>query len=100
MSDIIYTDKQGHGLTHYVMAERCIQTEYSAIMKDLNYGPTSDTLIYILEGGFKGFHKLSEEELIAEYMEVEDKWYQIHEDQLFHWEVYEEDPVAKQKEEA
>ena len=100
MSDIIYTDKQGHGLTHYVMAERCIQTEYSSIMKDLNYGPTSDTLIYILEGGFKGFHKLSEEELIAEYMEVEDKWYQIHEDQLFHWEVYEEDPVAKQKEEA
>ena len=37
---------------------------------------------------------------MAEYMEVEDKWYQIHEDQLFHWEVYEEDPVAKQKEEA
>lgn len=100
MSDIIYTDKQGHGLTHYAMAERCIQTEYSAIMKDLNYGPTSETLISILEGGFKGFHKLSEEELIAEYMEVEDKWYQIYEDQLFHWEVYEEDPVAKQKEEA
>ena len=100
MSDIIYTDKQGHGLTHYVMAERCIQTEYSAIMKDLNYGPTSETLIYILEGGFKGFHKMSEEELIAEYMEVEDKWYQIHEDQLFHWEVYEKDPINKQKEEA
>tara|TARA_Y100001937_G_scaffold72146_1_gene98146 strand:+ start:311 stop:613 length:303 start_codon:yes stop_codon:yes gene_type:complete len=100
MSDVIHTDKQGHGLTHYVMAERCIQTEYSAIMKDLNYGPTSETLIYILEGGFKGFHKMSEEELIAEYMEVEDKWYQIHEDQLFHWEVYEKDPINKQKEEA
>ena len=100
MIDLIHTDKQGHGLTHYVMAERCIQTEYSAIMKDLNYGPTSETLIYILEGGFKGFHKMSEEELIAEYMEVEDKWYQIHEDQLFHWEVYEKDPINKQKEEA
>ena len=100
MSEIILTDKQGHGLTHYVMAERCIQTEYAKIMQDLNYGPTSETLVYILEGGFKGFHKLSEEELIAEYMEVEDKWYQIYEDQLFHWEVYEEDPVAKQKEEA
>ena len=100
MSDIIYTDKQGHGLTHYVMAERCIQTEYSAIMKDLNYGPTSETLIYILEGGFKGFHKMSQETLIEEYMDVEDKWYQMHEDQLFHWEVYEKDPIHKQKEEA
>ena len=100
MSDIIYTDKQGHGLTHYVMAERCIQTEYSAIMKDLNYGPTSETLIYILEGGFKGFHKMSQETLIEEYMDVEDKWYQMHEDQLIHWEVYEKDPIHKQKEEA
>ena len=100
MSDIIYTDKQGHGLTHYVMAERCIQTEYSAIMKDLNYGPTSETLIYILEGGFKGFHKMSQETLIEEYMDVEDKWYQMHEDQLIHWEVYEKDPINKQKEEA
>ena len=51
MSDIIHTDKQGHGLTHYVMAERCIQTEYAKIMQDLNYGPTSETLVYILEGG-------------------------------------------------
>ena len=100
MSDIIYTDKQGHGLTHYVMAERCIQTEYSAIMKDLNYGPTSETLIYILEGGFKGFHKMSQETLIEEYMDVEDKWYQMHEDQLFHWEVYEKDLIHKQKEKA
>jgi hypothetical protein len=69
-------------------------------MQDLNYGPTSETLIYILEGGFKGFHKMTQEELIAEYTEVEDFWYQSYEDQLFHWEVYEEDPINKQKEEA
>jgi hypothetical protein len=82
------------------MAERCVQTEYAKIMQDLNYGPTSDTLIYILEGGFKGFHKMTEDELIAEYTEVEDYWYQSYEDELFHWEVYEEDPINKQKEEA
>ena len=100
MSEIILTDKQGLGLTHYVMAERCIQTEYAKIMQVLNYGPTSETLIYILEGGFKGFHKMTQEELIAEYTEVEDYWYQSYEDELFHWEVYEEDPINKQKEEA
>ena len=100
MSKIILTDKQGHGLTHYVMAERCIQTEYAKIMQDLNYGPTSETLINILQRGFKGFHKMPEEELIAEYTEVEDFWYQSYEDQLFHWEIYEEDPINKQKEEA
>ena len=100
MSEIILTDKQGHGLTHYVMAERCIQTEYAKIMQDLNYGPTSETLVYRLVPGYKGFHKMTEEELIAEYTEVEDFWYQSYEDQLFHWEIYEEDPINKQKEEA
>ena len=100
MSEVIYTDKQGHGLTHHVMAERCIQTEYAKIMQDLNYGPSSETLIYILENGFKGFHKLTKEELIAEYTEVEDYWYQSYEDQLFHWTVCEDDPINKQKEEA
>ena len=100
MSDIIHTDKHGHGLRHYVMAERCIQTEYAKIMQDLNYGPTSETLVYILEGGFKGFHKMSEESLIEEYTEVEDFWYQSYEDELFHWEIYEDDPIHKQKEKA
>ena len=94
MSDIIYTDKQGHGLTHYVMAERCIQTEYSAIMKDLNYGPTSETLIYILEGGFKGFHNFTDSELIAEYIDgVEDKWYDLQADGELPWDSYEDDPI-------
>ena len=44
--------------------------------------------------------ELSEESLIEEYTEVEDFWYQSYEDQLFHWEINDDDPIHKQKEKA
>ena len=51
-------------------------------------------------GGGGGGWGRREEELIAEYTEVEDYWYQSYEDQLFHWEINDDDPIHKQKEKA
>ena len=68
----LMTDKKGYELSHYIMAERCLQVEYSSIMRDLRDSPTSETLIYILEGGFKGFHKYSDEQMIEAYKEAAD----------------------------
>ena len=47
-------DLDGTPLTHYVLAERLVQVEYHRIMQDTTSGP-SETLIYILEGGYRGF---------------------------------------------
>ena len=93
----LMTDKKGYELSHYIMAERCLQVEYSSIMRDLRDSPTSETLIYILEGGFKGFHNYTNEQMIEAYKEAEDTWYQLYEDELLHWEVYQEDPIMLEK---
>ena len=77
--DIIYEDKRALQLSHYVMAERCMLVEYASIKEQLNTEPQSDTLIYILEGGFRGFHKFSNEHLIEEYKDMEEKFYHLYE---------------------
>ena len=92
----IYTTVKGHKLTHYVLAERMIQWEYRCIMNDVKGDPTSEALIYILEGGFRGFHKYSKEHLREEWLDgAEDKWYQLYADAELPWEPYEEDPINK-----
>ena len=97
MSDIIHTDKQGHGLTHYVMAERCLQVEMKNIYEDYNKGDF-DTLSYMLSGGFKGFHNMDSSELIEEYKAIEDQWYQLESDGELPFEAYEDDPIHTLKE--
>ena len=96
--DLLYEDKRAMQLTHYVMAERCLQVEMEHIITESNVKDYS-TLTYILEGGFKGFHNMEPSELIKEYDDVEDKWYDLYEtDQHLHT-VYEEDPIHKLEEE-
>ena len=97
--DALYEDSRSMILTHYVMAERLLQVEYYRIMQDEREQLTSETLIYILEGGFKGFHNMEPSELIKEYQEIEDKWYQMYEDNELEFEPYEADPIHKLKEE-
>ena len=90
--DFLYEDSRAMKLTPYVMSERCLQVEMSNIYKDYKSGDY-DTLTYILEGGFKGFHNMDSSELIEEYKGIEDQWYQLESDGELPWEAYEEDPI-------
>ena len=90
--DFLYEDSRAMKLTPYVMSERCIQAEVVKIFKDKEEG-TYDTLTYILEGGFKGFHNMDSSELIEEYKQIEDKWYELHESGSLHFSPVEDDPI-------
>ena len=95
--DFLYEDDRAMKLTSYVMAERCIQVEVAKIYNDKEEGDYS-SLIYIIEGGFKGFHNMDSSELIKEYKDIEDKWYELEADNELNWEPYEDDPIHTLKE--
>ena len=90
--DFLYEDSRAMKLTPYVMSERCIQVEVVKIFKDKSEG-TYDTLTYILEGGFKGYHNMDSSELIEEYKQIEEQWYELESSDGLYWEPYEEDPI-------
>ena len=90
--DHLYEDERAMRLTPYVMAERCLQVEAWGIIKDAQDRDYS-TLTYILEGGFRGFHKMSREDLEAECKEIEDTWYELEANKRLYWEAYEDDPI-------
>ena len=92
--EIIIRDGRGHRLTHYVLAERLLQVEYSLISQEIRSEPSSETLTYILEGGFRGFHKYTTQELLDEWAEVEPKFWTLVDDDSMPWETYEEDPLS------
>ena len=94
--DVVLIDKNDYWLTHDVLSERMIQVEYASIRDQIRNEASSDTLTYILEGGFRGFHKYSKEHLREEWLDgAEDKWYQLYADAELPWEPYEEDPINK-----
>ena len=97
--DFLYEDNLGTKLTPYVMAERCLQVQLAGIFFEKEDNDFA-TLTYILEGGFKGFHNMDSSELIKEYKDIEDKWYELEADNELNWEPYEDDPINKLKEEA
>ena len=96
--DFLYEDSRAMKLTPYVMSERCLQVEMSNIYKEYKNGDYN-TLTYILEGGFKGFHNMDSSELIEEYKQIEEMWYNLYETNDFEFEPYEEDPIHKLEEE-
>ena len=96
--DLLYEDSRAMKLTSYVMAERCLQAELTAIFLDGKEGDYS-TLTYILEGGCKGFHNREPSELIEEYKQIEVNWYEWYESAQLYTEVYEEDPIHTLEEE-
>ena len=92
---IVGEDSRAMQLTHYVLAERLLQVEYAEIMRQHSEEKDSQSLIYILEGGFRGFHKMTAGELWSEWKDgAEEKWYQLYADGELPWEPYEEDPIA------
>ena len=90
--DLLYEDERAMSLTHYVMAERCIQVQMAQIYNEKSEGDY-DTLTYILEGGFKGFHNMEPSELIKEYQDYEEQFYNLHECDGLYISVYEDDPI-------
>ncbi len=92
--DLLYEDDHAMRLSHYVMAERCLQVEMAQIYDEYKCCDYS-TLTYILEGGFKGFHNMEPSELINEYKEVEEQWYNLYETNQHYHTVYEDDPIHK-----
>jgi hypothetical protein len=92
--DLLYEDERAMKLTPYVMSERCLQVEIHGIYYDYKCGDY-DTLTYILEGGFKGFHNMEPSELIEEYKQIEEQWYDLESTNKLHWEPYEDDPINK-----
>jgi len=97
--DFLYEDERAMKLTPYVMAERCLQAEFAGIMSDYREGDYS-TLTHILEGGFKGFHNMEPSELIEEYKQIEDRWYELYESASLDFEPYQEDPIHELEKEA
>lgn len=93
---IIVKDEKGHPLNHYVLAERLMQVEAKQVQSEMNVQGVSDTLLYILEGGFRGYHKFTAGELKAEWIDgANEKWFQMYEDDELPWDVYDEDPLAE-----
>lgn len=95
----LYEDNRAMKLTPYVMAERCLQVESWQLLTSAKDGDYS-TLTHILESGFKGYHNMDSSELIEEYKEIEDKWYELEADNELHWEPYEDDPIHPLKDPA
>jgi hypothetical protein len=94
--NFIFEDQHAMRLTHYVMAERLMQIEAHKIIEEYKDNATHETLAFILEGGFKGFHNFTDSELIAEYIDgAEDKWYSLQEDGELPWGMYEDDPMMQ-----
>ena len=96
--DFLYEDNRAMKLTPYVMAERCLQVEIANIRLEGQEGDYS-TLTYILEGGFRGFHKMSSGELWSEWKDgAEAKWFEMYDDKSLPWATYDEDPTEMEAE--
>ncbi len=99
-NSIVGKASRGENLTHYVLAERMMQVEADLIKQELmDPKDPPNTLIYMLEGGFRGFHKMTGGELWAEWKDgAEDQWYIMYDDKQLPWEIYDEDPLADPEE--
>ena len=95
METVIHNDERSLPLTHYQMAERCLQVEYKDIMKEHGTDGHSETLVHILAGGMKGWHDVEPEKLIHDYKDIENQWYTLYDDNELPWEPLEEDLINK-----
>mgnify|MGYP000859813394 CR=1 FL=1 len=90
---VVGTDSRGNQLSHYVLAERILQVEYHVIHDEATNGGNSETLIYILEGGFRGFHNMSPGELWSEWKTKEEQFWTLLDAGQLPWDLLEDDPA-------
>lgn len=91
---IVGEDSRSLELTHYVLAERLMQVEYWNIQDSILKGSVDDSLVYMLEGGFRGFHSMTGGELWSEWQEQEERFYELYESGSLPWELFEDDPLC------
>jgi hypothetical protein len=92
--EIVLTDSRGNQLTHSVLAERLMQAETMVIMTELHINKGySDTLAFILEGGFKGFHNMDKEQLCKEWEEFQSEWFANYDKGYLPFPMHEDDPI-------
>jgi hypothetical protein len=95
--DHLYEDERAMRLTPYVMAERCTQVEVASLFTDKEEGDYT-VLSEILGQGCKGYHNMDSSELIEEYKQIEELWYELESCNGLYWEPCEDDPIHTLKE--
>ena len=91
-TDIVLEDSRSLELTHRVLAERLIQVQARKIQEDAGEGDYQ-YLASVFETGFRGYHNMSQKELIDEWRESEELFYGLYEDGGLLWSLDEEDPL-------
>lgn len=91
---IVGEDSRAMRLSIYVLAERLLQCEYHLIRSEIANETSSETLVYMLEGGFRGFHNMSPGELWSEWTTKEELFYELYASNSLPWPVYDEDPLV------
>ena len=92
--DVIHTDSKGHKLTHRILAERLIQVDTKKIQDDAGHGDYQ-YLASIFETGFRGYHNMGQKELIDEWREQEEQFFEMLDQGSFLYQMDPEDPLAK-----
>ena len=90
---VVGTDLRGHSVSHSVLAERVMQTEYHLIRLETQDRTPSETLLYILEGGFRGFHNMSSGELWSEWNTKQELFWELYDANRLPWDLYAFDPL-------
>lgn len=95
---VVGVDSRGCKLTHYVLAERLLQVEYATIRDEILEDSSSETLTYILEGGFRGFHKYTGGEQWSEWRDgAEAKFYSLYDADRLPWDLFDDDPLIAEQ---
>ena len=98
-TDMVLEDSRGLNLSHTVLADRLAQVEYHKIMDEM-MAPLGDkahpsaVLAEMLETGFRGYHHMSQKELMDEWHENEELFYQLYQDLGLYYGLNEDDPLV------
>ena len=91
----LVTDEKGYKLTREVLIERltCLEVYYAEqAFKDYDYSWTAN----IFQDGYKGYNKMTDDELVAEWGDSQDGFWQIVEAGVMPYELL-EDPMMKKE---
>ena len=97
---IVGQDSRGNDLTYLTLAERLMQVEAHRIQQSITDDNDWTHLAYMLEGGFRGYHKMSSGELWSEWTDVQEHWFSLYDGKELPWEVYHSDPMRARQETA
>ena len=92
--ETLIEDEYGMSLSHYIIAERMTQYDAYLIQKHINEDNDYDSLIHTIAYGSKGYHNMTNDELLAEWGDCEEGWHGAYQEGSLLWETYEDDPIS------